>query len=126
MAVKERYFSIVMIDIDPKVEAEFNKWYNEVHLPPVMACEGYISGMRLIAGDPSVSPRYASVYEADSFEAFDSAAIQKVKGWGPFTDQVIYRQKRVLFKTAGPFLHKDEKGNVREAVGQSPIFRPDR
>lgn len=31
----------------PEVVAEFNRWYNEVHIPEMVAFEGYLSGRRL-------------------------------------------------------------------------------
>jgi len=32
---------------DPETLAEFNRWYNEVHMPEALAFPGYVSGRRL-------------------------------------------------------------------------------
>ena len=37
---------VVTMDVDPEDEAEFNKWYNEQHLPERMEILGYISARR--------------------------------------------------------------------------------
>jgi hypothetical protein len=37
---------LVMIDIDPAYEAEFNRWYKEEHYPERMACPGFLTGRR--------------------------------------------------------------------------------
>ncbi|KPM52635.1 hypothetical protein CcI49_14010 [Frankia sp. CcI49] len=56
------------VNRDPETLAEFNRWYDEVHVPEMVAFEGYLSGRRLepvgddgpyiaqyvIEGDPEV------------------------------------------------------------------------
>ena len=37
---------VVTMDVDPEDEAEFNKWYNEQHLPERMEIPGYVSARR--------------------------------------------------------------------------------
>ena len=45
---------LVMIDIDPKYEGEFNRWYDEEHFPERLQCAGFISARRYVAteGEP--------------------------------------------------------------------------
>lgn len=47
----------------PEREAEYNKWYDEIHLPDVVATEGYVSARRFapIADDGP----YVAVYEIE-------------------------------------------------------------
>ena len=43
---------VVTMEVDEADEAEFNKWYNEQHLPERMAIPGYVSARRFkLEGD---------------------------------------------------------------------------
>ena len=45
---------IVTADVDPAVEAEWNRWYDTVHLPDALRCPGVRSGRRYVSsGDIS-------------------------------------------------------------------------
>jgi hypothetical protein len=61
--------SVVTADCRPEVETEFNRWYDESHVPNLMQVPGYVSGMRFrLANDPALahlqmSPRYLALYE---------------------------------------------------------------
>ena len=37
---------IVTAEVDSEVEAEWSRWYDEVHLPDALACPGVLSGRR--------------------------------------------------------------------------------
>ena len=37
---------IVIAEIDAECEADWNRWYDEVHLPDALACPGVIAGQR--------------------------------------------------------------------------------
>ena len=41
--------SIVSVDVERAVEAEFNKWYNDIHIPEVLACPGWLWGSRYVS-----------------------------------------------------------------------------
>jgi hypothetical protein len=59
---------------NPEREDEFNRWYNETHLPDVLRVEGYIAAQRfrvvegvpLAEGLPPPPHRYLAVYELDT------------------------------------------------------------
>jgi hypothetical protein len=61
--------SVVTTDCRPEVEAEFNRWYDEAHVPNLLEVPGYLSGMRFrLVDDPAVrhlgtTPRYLALYE---------------------------------------------------------------
>jgi hypothetical protein len=68
---------VVTAEVDPEVEAEWNRWYDAVHVPDVLACPGVRGGRRYVsAGDVSESVRgqtersrrriYTTIYELDS------------------------------------------------------------
>lgn len=88
--------SVVTATIDPDLEDEFNKWYNEVHLPEIVGCPGFISGTRYVAETPD-GREYLAIYELESEAAFASEELKARRGWGPFTGRVkangrIYNQ----------------------------------
>ncbi len=54
-------------------EQEFNKWYNEVHVPDVLKAPGVIGATRYEAiRAQEAQPRYLAIYELESEEAIDS------------------------------------------------------
>ena len=68
---------IVTAEVDASVEADWNRWYDDVHLPDALACPGVLAGRRyLSSGEISESDRgqgkrtrtrlYTTVYELDS------------------------------------------------------------
>ncbi|MCR9096045.1 MAG: hypothetical protein NXI30_17615 [bacterium] len=59
-------------------EAEFNRWYDEVHLPDILATEGFVAAQRFALADTQIGDvgdtapgRYLAIYEieADSLQA---------------------------------------------------------
>ena len=54
---------VVTMEVDPADEAEFNRWYNEQHLPERMEIPGYISARRfkLIEGEGALT--YLCIWE---------------------------------------------------------------
>ena len=37
---------MVFVDIDTEQDADFNKWYNEEHIPDLLALPGFLNGAR--------------------------------------------------------------------------------
>ena len=90
---------IVTAEVDAEVEGEWNRWYDDVHLPDALACPGVLSGRRyLSAGDVSESIRgdsrrapirlYTTVYELDSPAAVATREFAAMRGWGRFAPHV--------------------------------------
>src|SRR5689334_16980919 len=49
---------VVTVEIDPAVEAEWNRWYDTVHLPDALRCPGVLRGRRYVSsGDISETVR---------------------------------------------------------------------
>lgn len=61
---------VVRATITKEREADFNKWYNEEHVPQVLRYNGAVSGRRYkrIMGDDTY--QYMAVYEFASEEVF--------------------------------------------------------
>jgi hypothetical protein len=79
---KDQYLHVVRVDIDPKVEGEFNEWYEAVHIPALLGCPGWVSARRYVALDGG--PKYAAVYEIAAPWAYDTPEYLEVKGFKEF------------------------------------------
>jgi hypothetical protein len=90
---------IVTAEVDSAVEAEWNRWYDDVHLPDALACPGVLSGRRYVSvGAISVSERgqgqrlstklYTTVYELASSAAVETKEFAAMRGWAKFAPHV--------------------------------------
>ena len=95
---------IVTVEVDPEIEADWNRWYDDVHLPDVLACPGVLRGRRyksaadgteLARGEQRSSARriYTTVYELSGREALRTPAFQAMRGWHQFTPRVVSRSQ---------------------------------
>jgi hypothetical protein len=50
--------------VSPDREAEYHKWYNEVHLPEILSVEGFVSARRFAPVDGN-GP-FVAIYEVDT------------------------------------------------------------
>jgi hypothetical protein len=102
MAEAPRYLLIVSAEIDPAVEAAWNKWYDEEHLPDALACPGVLAGNRYVSvGDASLTGNggkstssaktYIAVYELSGPEALATPEFIEMRGWYQFTDKITAR-----------------------------------
>ena len=97
---------IVTAEVDAEVEADWNRWYDEVHLPEALACPGVLSGRRYVsAGEIAESDRgssrrfsarlYTTVYELDSPAAVATSEFAAMRGWGRFAPHVRSQTRAV-------------------------------
>ncbi|WP_292685939.1 DUF4286 family protein [Novosphingobium sp.] len=70
---KDRLLYIVLTNSTPGDDAAFNAWYDDVHLPDVLAVPGFVAAQRFrLADHPALKPspfRYAAIYEVLAGEA---------------------------------------------------------
>jgi hypothetical protein len=71
---------LVMADIDPEHEEEFNRWYEEEHLDERIAIPGFLSARRFTALEGS--PKYLAIYELESPEVLQSPPYLHIQGPG--------------------------------------------
>jgi hypothetical protein len=71
---------LVMADIDPVIEGDFNQWYEQEHLTERMAIPGFLQARRFTAIEGS--PKYLALYDLESPEVLNSAAYRHVVGAG--------------------------------------------
>ena len=97
---------IVTAEVDDAVEAEWNRWYDEVHLPDALACPGVLGGRRYVSsGAVSESERgqrrsrttklYTTVYELELPAAVETEEFSAMRGWAHFAPHVR-SQTRVI------------------------------
>jgi hypothetical protein len=101
---------IVTAEVDASVEADWNRWYDDVHLPDALACPGVRAGRRYVSsGEISESDRgqskriqtklYTTVYELDSPAAVETGEFKAMRGWGRVSPH-IPSQTRVVVPAA--------------------------
>ena len=81
---------MVWADIDPQYEVEYNRWYDEEHVPHLLKIPGFLSGGRYQA--LKGSPKYFALYELESVDVLRSAA---------FLDDVRFRPSARRAQTSG-------------------------
>src|SRR5512145_2508641 len=68
---------MVWADVPAEKEDEFNRWYNEEHLPERLAIPGFLSAARYEA--IKGGPKHLAVYELESSAVLDSDAYRRVQ-----------------------------------------------
>ena len=70
---KPRFLYQLQIRCAPELEDEFNKWYNEVHMPLVMKGGMLKAATRYVLTDATESdlPRYTTICEFEDRAAFE-------------------------------------------------------
>ena len=93
---------IVTAEVDTEVEAEWNRWYDGVHLPDALKCPGVRSGRRYVSSgeisettggktDRTAKRIYTTIYELDNPEAVATPEFQAMRGWYQFAPHVRSR-----------------------------------
>jgi hypothetical protein len=101
-----KYLLIVTAEVDPEVEADWNRWYDAVHLPAALACPGVRRGRRYVSAGPlsetirgerrQLATRiYTTVYELDGPQAVETPEFRAMRGWYQFAPQVRSRTQVV-------------------------------
>jgi hypothetical protein len=98
-------------------EAEFNRWYDEEHIPIRMRCEGFIGAQRYRAED---APNYLAVYELADLGVLSSDAYKAIK------DHPSERTAWMLAHVSGftRYLGREISGVARSAPVAPPIDAP--
>src|SRR5215468_3490935 len=98
---------IVTAEIDPAVEADWNRWYDTVHLPDALRCPGVRRGRRYVssgeisesaAGKTERTKRriYTTIYELDSPDAITTPEFRAMRGWYQFAPHVRLRTQVIV------------------------------
>jgi len=98
---------IVTVEVDAAVEAEWNRWYDTVHLPDALKCPGVRRGRRYVSsGEISETVHgktekmakriYTTIYELDSPAVTSTPEFQAMRGWYHFAPHVRSRTQTVV------------------------------
>lgn len=87
---------LVMMDIDPENEEEFNRWYTEEHIPERLEIPGFINSRRYRALEGS--PKYLALYELESPEVLKSKEYHYRYHEAPteWTQQILKKVKNLV------------------------------
>jgi hypothetical protein len=75
VGTKGRVILIIRTDVDPDIEEEFNRWYNEEHIPNLLDVPGVLSASRGI--NLNKGPKYIALYEHESIDVQNSQAYKQ-------------------------------------------------
>jgi hypothetical protein len=68
--VMAKYTFVVLTNPTPGKEAEYNKWYNEQHIPDVLNVPGFVAAQRFRLADAQMGDknphRYLALYEIET------------------------------------------------------------
>jgi len=109
-----QWILVVTAYVEPEVEADWNRWYDEVHVPEILACPGVHRSTRCETAEPAAvrgfAPRpedarrgYIAIYDIDGPEVLQTPEFAKARGWRQFAEQVksstrVYRRRRTFSK----------------------------
>jgi hypothetical protein len=100
------YVYVVQMDIPQHLEAEFNRIYDEDHVPTILKVPGVRSCARYRLDHSTIPtmPRYLAIYEVDSAEIINSPAWQEASDLGEWKPKIrphtTNRQHSVFRKIA--------------------------
>ena len=78
MAVKKGTgVMMVFVDIDPEMDADFNAWYNQEHVPDLLGMPGFLNAARYQA--LKGGPRYLACYELESVGALQTPEYLEIR-----------------------------------------------
>ncbi len=77
---------LVRVDIAPAVEAEWNEWYDQIHLPEILKVPGFLSGRRYRSVEGT--PKYMTLYELEDVKVISSEAFNRARGWRQFEPHI--------------------------------------
>ncbi len=85
-AQKQAGLLLGMMDVDPQHEDEFNRWYEEEHLPERVNCPGFLSARRFVAVEGG--PKYLAFYDLASVGVLDGDDYKKIMGPSEWTKRM--------------------------------------
>ena len=74
MAKRGKGIFLLYADIPAEHEDEFNKWYNEEHIPELLAVPGILDAARYVA--VKGGPKYLAAYELENVDVMQSNAFK--------------------------------------------------
>ena len=113
---------VVMMDVDPEHEDEFNEWYNDEHLPERLEIPGYVSARRFKLEEGEGVLRYLCIWELEDGSPLQSEQYKAQRARpSQLRDKAnvhIRQRMRGLYKQSYPLTgaYEDHSGNYPEPV----------
>jgi hypothetical protein len=87
-------------------DAEFNRWYDEVHLPDVLGVPGIVSAQRFALAEAQMfrdqAHRYVTIYEIEGDAAEALEALKKASPAFQMTDSMAQDAHVAVVEAIGP------------------------
>ncbi len=91
------WLMVVSLEVDTSIEPAWDRWYDELHLPEIVACPGFVRGTRYKAqphpADGPALRRELSVYELTGPEAVATPEFAAARGLAEFAPKVNFRTR---------------------------------
>ncbi len=113
---------VVMMEVDPDHEAEFDRWYNEEHLPERLEIPGYVSARRFKLEEGNGMLKFLCIWELEDGSPLESdqykaqqARPSKIRHEA---NKYITQRARGLYKQIYPLegAFEDHSGSYPEPV----------
>lgn len=81
------WLNAVTVDVADAYAGEFDRWYNEVHVPEILACPGWRANRRYECVDGE--PRFLALYDLeDPVRPFNSPQWESAVGWDDHVEHI--------------------------------------
>lgn len=81
------YINAVTVEIEPARAHAFDRWYNEVHVPEILGCPGWLANRRYVSAHGS--PEVLAIYDLeDPVRPFSSPEWEAAVGWDEHVDDI--------------------------------------
>ena len=98
MNSKKHVLIIVRIDIEPEMEEEFNRWYDEEHIPALLKVPGVVWARRAVNTGKGL--KYIAVYEHENIDVQHSEAYKRAvqTEWTRKIEPHVVRRERDVYE----------------------------
>ena len=113
---------VVMMDVELGHEAEFDRWYNEEHLPERLEIPGYVSARRFKLEEGNGVRKYHCIWELEDESPLESDQYKMQRARPSFirdeANKYITQRARGLYKQIYPLegAFEDHSGSYPEPV----------
>ncbi len=91
---------VVMMDIDEDKEADFNRVYDEEHIPILLQVPGVIDAARFKTSTEG-APKYVAIYEVENADIPESDAFREASDigeWAPKIRPFTKNRSRIIYE----------------------------
>jgi len=97
-----QYIYIVQMDVKPEVEADFNRVYDEQHVPEISKVPGVLGVERYVLDKPEPGePKYTAVYRVSAPDVPQGPAWVKASDTGDWATKIrphTYNKRKALYR----------------------------